>query len=75
MAQSLFDEVLAQVNQLPPSEQQKLYKVLSAKLSRSDSRARDKHAKDKHCAAMTQSSRYGYHHCSAAGAPFLRSQL
>ena len=44
MSQSTFDEVLAQVDQLPPSEQQKLYKMLSAKLSRSDSRARDKHA-------------------------------
>lgn len=44
MAQNSFDEVLAQVDQLPPSEQQKLYRVLSAKLSRSDSRLRDKRA-------------------------------
>ena len=42
MAQSSFDEVLTQVNQLPLSEQQKLYAVLSAKLSPSASSARDR---------------------------------
>ena len=42
MAQLSLDEVLAQVNQLPPSEQQKLYAVLSSKLSQPDSRTRDR---------------------------------
>jgi hypothetical protein len=41
MAQILFDDVLAQINQLPLSDQQKLYVVLSSKLIPSGSRAGD----------------------------------
>ncbi len=33
MSQNSFDEVLAQVNQLPLTEQQKLYTILGSKLS------------------------------------------
>lgn len=41
---SLFDEVLAQVDQLPLLEQQKLYTVLTSKLSRARLRTTDERA-------------------------------
>lgn len=37
-----FDDVLAQIDQLPLSEQQKIYDVLDSRLSRSGSRTRNR---------------------------------
>ena len=42
MARISFDDVLAQIDQLPLSQQQKLYAVLDSRLSRSGSRTRDR---------------------------------
>ncbi len=42
MARISLDDVLAQVDQLPLSEQQKLYAVLDSRLSQSDSRMKDR---------------------------------
>jgi hypothetical protein len=42
MSQISLDEVLAQINQLPPSEQERLYAALSSKLAQPRSPPRDR---------------------------------